>query len=876
MISFSIQIDSPYANCLDLQVSMKVDQASLIDTHTAQATVSTTSSASSSKFTMFGVKSGFVIPKNKLSGSLVPILRDVKKSGGSDAVDEENTKQVQRKTKWAPDLTQDPSVRKGRAIAYQTRVDQITQQLKTGILGIGDNEGSSLAAPVFDQEYSGFEINNEKLKLLELERREVIGEILKLNPSYKAPPDYRPILKEARVPIPVKEYKGYDFIGLIFGPGGDTVKRLEKETGAKVQVYGTKAVTGEKGEVTLSDANDNPSAYEELYFLVSADTFEKVDATVALIELLITSISANTSSVSTSPTSVSADGTNVLNQRQDSATPYLSPPALNQGSVHPLTGLSQNPAVQGQYLPHSSPWNSTAPLHASIQTSSGFNTLPTSAPNLNTPVHSSAFPFIPSNTPSLSGLPPASATVFVPPFPNQSFVPPSSQPSMQALQRPYIPLGGTPSHNNAPRNFMSGPQPPRVQSNTPGAFGNSPSAPNGLPLISRPLMPSFPSFTSNLPQGMPGDRPLTPSGSSSGWSTGPVGIPASLRSNNAMQMPPPLAKPPGSHPVPMKPIVASRAPPNPVQPSLFPFQPSGTQSLGSSVNQPVVPPKPVPGSTTVPVQMRASFSVTPMTEKYAGSSVPNPSQIPSPTASTSAPPAHSVSGTIPSFTPLKPFSVTAPRPQHPSSGDFTFQPLHTQNPVSQASLRPSSQPAAQGTAPKPMVQHPTALQVQSFQTAMSNSGSQVFPRTLVGNQLGQPQTNTIASSIRPRLPIFPMLQSSPIPQLGVRNSSPALPMPNMTSPFPPRPENSVQLQQNYHASGVRPETILASNQQSSSNPSFAPARPASGPSGGQQIYDPFSPTSVSHVQQQGANLSQARKQENDPEYEDLMASVGVR
>lgn len=29
------------------------------------------------------------------------------------------------------------------------------------------------------------------------------GEILKLNPSYKAPPDYKPLLKESSVPLPV-------------------------------------------------------------------------------------------------------------------------------------------------------------------------------------------------------------------------------------------------------------------------------------------------------------------------------------------------------------------------------------------------------------------------------------------------------------------------------------------------------------------------------------------------------------------------------------------------------------------------------------------------------------------------------------------------
>lgn len=49
---------------------------------------------------------------------MVPVLRGGKKDG-SESVNEESTKQVWRKTKWGPDLTQDTTVRKGRALAYQ-------------------------------------------------------------------------------------------------------------------------------------------------------------------------------------------------------------------------------------------------------------------------------------------------------------------------------------------------------------------------------------------------------------------------------------------------------------------------------------------------------------------------------------------------------------------------------------------------------------------------------------------------------------------------------------------------------------------------------------------------------------------------------------
>lgn len=101
---------------------MKVDQASAVESRCAQMTGMSTSPAatsSSSRISMFGAKSGFVIPKNKLSGSMVPIFRGGKKLGSGDGTNEESTKVVQRKTKWGPDLTQDAAVRRGTVLSYQ-------------------------------------------------------------------------------------------------------------------------------------------------------------------------------------------------------------------------------------------------------------------------------------------------------------------------------------------------------------------------------------------------------------------------------------------------------------------------------------------------------------------------------------------------------------------------------------------------------------------------------------------------------------------------------------------------------------------------------------------------------------------------------------
>lgn len=102
-------------------MSAKVDMSSAVEPRSTKMSATSTSAASpsSQKVSMFTGKSGFVIPKNKLSGSLVPLIRGSKNMGGGDVTCYESTKMVQRKTKWAPDLTQDASVKRGRALAYQ-------------------------------------------------------------------------------------------------------------------------------------------------------------------------------------------------------------------------------------------------------------------------------------------------------------------------------------------------------------------------------------------------------------------------------------------------------------------------------------------------------------------------------------------------------------------------------------------------------------------------------------------------------------------------------------------------------------------------------------------------------------------------------------
>ncbi|KAM1276179.1 hypothetical protein ACFX13_029424 [Malus domestica] len=697
-------------------------------------TMTPASSAGTQKVSMFAAKAGFVIPKNKLSGSLVPVFRGSKNLGAGDAVSGESKKQIQRKTKWGPDLTQDASVKKGRALAYQTRVDQITQQLKSGMLEDENDEIEDLLSAPQDPHHksSKHQIDTKDVDQLELEKREAIGEILKLNPSYKAPPDYIPLLKEATVPIPVKEYPKYNFVGLIYGPGSDNQKQLEKETGAKIQVYGTKAGTGQKAEIKPSDGSEIHGEYENLYVHISADTFEKVDAAVAVIELLVTSVSGNLAAVSSTGASVSADNVHVPSQVQDTTTSnMIQTTVVNQGMVQPLPGLAQTP-LDGQFQ-YPGPFLSRGPSSTPMYMP-GFTPLNSSRPILNNPSHLSTSPLNPAYLPSSFGLPPSLVS------------PRQNSPTTQFLPHTYM-----------------APQPASVQTN-----------------VSAPLT-------------FMGNRPL-PAGSSTGWSSGP--------------------------PAP-QPGVASMPPPSNIP----------TANMVSSVNHPIA----APSSISIPRRQAG----LPSTSLQA--------RVPS-----------SVSGSVPNFAPLKPPMMMAQSP-----GDFTFQPHRPQNPSFQTVPQPSSHFSAHNSSlARPMLPSP-APQAPSFQ--FPQPGSQVLSRPQLGDHMGQHPSahmsaapyarNSTAISVPPRLATFlessTVLPRTPHPPMRPSNFNPPHQMPNLPGPLPPRPGNYIQIQQNYPAHATRPEIPRAPNQQFSNHLAFSSGKSASGPGGGQQLYDPFSPTSAN--QQQGGN-----------------------
>ena len=95
--------------------------------------------------------------------------------------------------------------------------------------------------PVYDR--TGRRSNTRDLRLrerLQKERLALVEKMMTMQPLAHGmgAVRFQNCKRVAKIPVPVKEYPGYPFIGLILGPRGNTQKKLERETGTKIVIRG--------------------------------------------------------------------------------------------------------------------------------------------------------------------------------------------------------------------------------------------------------------------------------------------------------------------------------------------------------------------------------------------------------------------------------------------------------------------------------------------------------------------------------------------------------------------------------------------------------------------------------------------------------------
>ncbi|KAJ4304699.1 Branchpoint-bridging protein [Kalmusia sp. IMI 367209] len=178
------------------------------------------------------------------------------------------------------------------AYTLHLRIEEITQKLKINDVVPADGDRSPSPPPQYDN--YGRRVNTREFryrKRLEDERHKLVEKAMKTLPNYHPPADYRrPTKTQEKVYVPVNDYPEINFIGLLIGPRGNTLKKMESESGAKIAIRGKGSVKEGKGR---SDAAHTSNQEEDLHCLIMADTEDKVNKAKKLIHNVIETIYTN-------------------------------------------------------------------------------------------------------------------------------------------------------------------------------------------------------------------------------------------------------------------------------------------------------------------------------------------------------------------------------------------------------------------------------------------------------------------------------------------------------------------------------------------------------------------------------------------------------
>ncbi|KAI0768129.1 hypothetical protein BD413DRAFT_139492 [Trametes elegans] len=172
--------------------------------------------------------------------------------------------------------------------AIHLRLEEINRKLRLNDFVPPERERSPSPPPTYDAH--GRRTNTREVryrKKLEEERIRLVDRAMKNDPNFRPPVEYHQMKRSQRpsekVYIPVKEFPEINFFGLLVGPRGNSLKKMERESGAKISIRG-------KGSVKEGKARPEQyaeDAEEDLHCLVTADSDDKVAACVKLINKVI-------------------------------------------------------------------------------------------------------------------------------------------------------------------------------------------------------------------------------------------------------------------------------------------------------------------------------------------------------------------------------------------------------------------------------------------------------------------------------------------------------------------------------------------------------------------------------------------------------------
>lgn len=174
--------------------------------------------------------------------------------------------------------------------AYEAyyRIEEITELLRKDTLSLPKwFTRIPSANPIYDTE--GRRTNTDDKvyrKHLEDERYRLVEVVLKIIPYYTPPKDYvRPTKFQEKYYIPVDQYTGVNFVGLLLGPRGNTLKKLQEESKCKIAIRGRGSVKEGKHSSDLPKGATNME--DPLHCLIIADSEDKIQDGIKACQSII-------------------------------------------------------------------------------------------------------------------------------------------------------------------------------------------------------------------------------------------------------------------------------------------------------------------------------------------------------------------------------------------------------------------------------------------------------------------------------------------------------------------------------------------------------------------------------------------------------------
>eukprot|EP00466_Bigelowiella_natans_P019909 jgi/Bigna1/69092/fgenesh1_pg.8_\ len=178
--------------------------------------------------------------------------------------------------------TQNLTAAQTKMMLLKLQLQQVSAKLLNPAQHMDKEKMSPSPEPIYDA--NGKRTNTRDIRFQQktmAERQKILDEMVKIDPSMAALVPKSTEWIKLKIPIPVDKHPDYNFIGLIIGPRGNTQKRLQKETGAKIFVRGK-----EPNSRKMSRPH-RPEDDEPLHVLITAREQSSVDKAEALIKKLL-------------------------------------------------------------------------------------------------------------------------------------------------------------------------------------------------------------------------------------------------------------------------------------------------------------------------------------------------------------------------------------------------------------------------------------------------------------------------------------------------------------------------------------------------------------------------------------------------------------